>query len=293
MLLKDPKTETLACLVIDDPLLKPKYGYLDYVSLLQEMREHKFFTEIAFIPWNYRRSDPETVRLFLENMDYLSICVHGCNHVGNEFGGRNYQELVALSSTALWRMEQHKKITGLPYDPVMVFPQGYFSLTAIQALKDRGFFAAFNSTLRAVGESDPPEIEYQHPATMIYHNFPVFLRRYPKDKALFSQDVQNGRPIIIVEHHRAFQKGFKMITDLVDEINGLGNIRWTSLSNIAEYYLGKKTPAYEEGTDLSSSHLLYQSRVALRRILCEVRDNYIDKSELLTKAYDKLRHRAS
>jgi len=45
--------ETLACLVIDDPLLKPRYGRLDYKNLLEEMKEHSFFTEIAFIPWNY------------------------------------------------------------------------------------------------------------------------------------------------------------------------------------------------------------------------------------------------
>ena len=41
-------TVTLACLIIDDPLLRPKYGCLDYTKLLQEMKEHNFFTEIAF-----------------------------------------------------------------------------------------------------------------------------------------------------------------------------------------------------------------------------------------------------
>ena len=115
--------ETLACLIIDDPLLRPKYGCLDYKRLLEVMKVHNFFTEIAFIPWNYKRSDARTVQLFADNTDYYAICVHGCNHIGNEFGGGNYQELNALSSTALWRMEQHKRLTGLVYDPIMVFPQ--------------------------------------------------------------------------------------------------------------------------------------------------------------------------
>ena len=61
--------------------------------LLDEMKGHRFFTEIAFIPWNYRRSDLKTVRLFSENPDYYAICVHGCNHLGNEFGRDDYQDL--------------------------------------------------------------------------------------------------------------------------------------------------------------------------------------------------------
>ena len=63
--------ETLACLIIDDPVLRPKYGCLDYKRLLKEMKIHNFFTEIAFIPYNYRKSDAETVRLFANNLIVL------------------------------------------------------------------------------------------------------------------------------------------------------------------------------------------------------------------------------
>lgn len=220
----DNTNETLACLVIDDPLLRPCYGCLDYEKLIQAMKEHRFFTEIAFIPWNYRRSDPKTVRLFADNTDYYALCVHGCNHLGNEFGGENYQEISSLLSTALWRMEKHKQLTGLSYDPVIVFPQGRFSTVAMQALKDQGYFAACNSTIRATDGEEPPAIEYLKPATTIYHDFPLFLRRYPKDKSHFIQDMASGRPIIIVEHHGAFRNGYKTMTDLVDWINSLGNI---------------------------------------------------------------------
>jgi len=38
--LNDKKKETLACLVIDDPLLKPTYGNIDYSVLLQEMKNN-------------------------------------------------------------------------------------------------------------------------------------------------------------------------------------------------------------------------------------------------------------
>jgi len=289
--LNDKKKETLACLVIDDPLLKPTYGNIDYSVLLQEMKEHSFFTEIAFIPWNYKRSNPNTIRLFAENPEYFAICVHGCDHTGNEFGKKDYNELVALSSTALWRMEQHKKITGLPYDPVIVFPQGKFSSTAMKVLKDLGYFAAFNSGLKALDLEDKysiEPIEYLKPATLIYHDFPLFLRRYPEEMKSVLEDFNNGRPIIIVEHHGAFRNGYKEITDLVDWINNMGNVRWTSLLNIAEFYLNKKMGKIKNITDLSNKNS--NTLVAVRRLLSEVRDNLIETNSFLTKIYKSLRN---
>jgi hypothetical protein len=157
--------ELLACLIIDDPLLRPRYGCLSYNELLKNMKEHLFFTEIAFIPWNYRRSDPDTARLFADNPEYFGLCVHGCNHSSGEFGQMDYKALSALASSALWRMDQHSRITWLPYDPVMVFPQGIFSSEAMLALKEQGFRSAVNSTLRARGADEPPAIEYHRPAT--------------------------------------------------------------------------------------------------------------------------------
>ena len=281
--------ETLACLIIDDPLLRPKYGCLDYKKLLEEMKVHNFFTEIAFIPWNYKRSDVKTVRLFADNADYYAICMHGCNHTGKEFGGGDYQELSALSATALWRMEQHKRFTGLPYDPVTVFPQGHFSSVAIQALKDQGYFAAFNWTFRATDGEELLAVEYQRPATKIYHDFPLFLRRYPKDKSNFIQDMASGRPIIVVEHHGAFRNGYKTMTDLVDWINSLGNVRWTSLLHIAEHYLGEKAETTGPSIMPSPPPMLFNWKVALRRFLSEVRDNHVETSSLLTKAYKMVR----
>jgi hypothetical protein len=289
--LSNTNKETLACLIIDDPLLKPKYGCLDYKKLLELMKEHNFFTEIAFIPWNYRRSDARTAQLFAENPDYFGICIHGCNHTYNEFGGTNYQELSALSANALWRMEQHKRLIGLPYDPVMVFPQGLFSSVAMQALKDQGFLAAFNSTLRATDRSEPLASELQLLASSIYADFPLFLRRYPKDKSRFVQDIAAGLPILIVEHHGAFRSGYKTITDVVDWVNDLGKIRWTSLLSIVEHYCGHKdiTDTTGKSSPLFPSRLSFRTRVALRRYFSEIRDNYIETSSILTKAYKMVR----
>ena len=231
------------------------------------MKEHNFFTEIAFIPWNYKRSNAKTVQLFAENPGYFGICIHGCNHTYNEFGGTNYKELSALASAALWRMEEHKKLTGLSYDPVMVFPQGLFSSVAMQVLKDHGFRAAFNSGLQATDRNELPVHEYEKPATSIYADFPLFLRRYPKDKSCFVEDIAYGRPILIVEHPKAFCDGYRAITDTVDWINGLGNIKWSSLLSITAYYFGHKDHSNYAGQRIHPypPQFSNKTKIALRR----------------------------
>jgi hypothetical protein len=230
------------------------------------------------------------LQLFADNQDHYSICVHGCNHLGNEFGGGSYQELCTLASVALWRMAQHRKITGLPCDPVIVFPQGRFSSVAMKALKDSGYFAAFNSTIKATDGEEPPADEFQHPASLMYHGFPLFMRRYPKDKSRFLDDLVSGRPILLVQHHGDFINGYKELTDLVDWINTLGNIKWASLLKISEHYLGKKAPnPIDNGQNILPAHSKLSPKTMIRRFLSEARDNYVETNAVLTKLYRAVR----
>jgi hypothetical protein len=271
-------SETLACLIIDDPLLQPQYGFVDYRALLSEMREHDFFTEIAFIPYNWRKSDPETVRLFQENPDRLAICVHGCNHRHNEFSTGTFEELTELAATSLRRMELHKQLTGLDYDPVMVFPHGHFNKAAIGALKANGYLAAFNSSLRPRDGQDPPAADFRLPATRHFHQFPVFLRHYPKDREAFKRDFEAGRPLIVVQHHTDFRNGYGEFTDFVDWLNGLGKIRWTRLSEIAERYAPETVAEMNERRQVVLSTPAEQKSdwgVSIRRAVSEFRDNYV------------------
>jgi len=45
--------EASACLVIDDPLLKARYGFVRYSELVALMKQLQFSTSIAFLPWNW------------------------------------------------------------------------------------------------------------------------------------------------------------------------------------------------------------------------------------------------
>jgi len=78
-----------ACFIVDDPLLKRRYGFLDYRKLLEVMERKRFSTSIAFIPWNYRRSNRRITKLLAAHPRKYSLCVHGCEHTAREFGSTN------------------------------------------------------------------------------------------------------------------------------------------------------------------------------------------------------------
>ena len=139
--------EASASLIIDDPLLKPTHGFVDFHELLSLMKRHNFSTNVAFIPWNWRRSAPEVVRLFRENPEHFSLSVHGCDHTRAEFGSSSQQRLYWKAQQALERMNRHQSITGICHDPVMVFPQGIFSEAAMNALKRTDLIASVNNDI--------------------------------------------------------------------------------------------------------------------------------------------------
>ncbi len=99
-----------ACLIVDDPLLKPRYGALDYRKHLAVMDSRKFTTSIAFIPWNHRRTDRRVADLFRSRPDAFSLCIHGCDHTRAEFGDADAAVLRQRASLALERMRSHRAL---------------------------------------------------------------------------------------------------------------------------------------------------------------------------------------
>lgn len=235
-----------ATLIIDDPLLAKDYGFLNYRRVLELMDRFGFHVSLAFIPYNFKRTSPDTARVFRERPDRYSLCFHGNDHTGAEFGIRNLDHLNAMLQMALSRMDIHKLKTGIQYDRVMVFPQGVFSVNALTALKANNFSAAVNTVPHPYGEPLGLYVsDIIQPAIMRYGGFPLFIRKYIRDISL--QDIAFslffGKPVLIVEHHTIF-KEVEHITELVSRINSLApQIHWTSLqAAIENSYLQRRTP---------------------------------------------------
>ena len=51
-----------ASIIIDDPLLRKSYGFLNFESLLRLADQHNFHAAIAFIPHNFRRNSSQIGR---------------------------------------------------------------------------------------------------------------------------------------------------------------------------------------------------------------------------------------
>src|SRR5207302_519873 len=131
--------------IVDDVLLRPRYGFLKMAELAEVVQDLGIAATIAFIPWNYRRSDDSTISLFARSIPALAICAHGCSHTGGEFGVADSAYLAQLSLLARRRMEAQQTVTGLGFEKVMVFPQGAFSAEALRGLRAGGFLAAVNT----------------------------------------------------------------------------------------------------------------------------------------------------
>jgi hypothetical protein len=217
-------SQTNACVIIDDPLLQQRYGFLNFRELLQLMEKQNFATSIAFIPWNWRRTNRATISDFQENNQKLSICIHGCDHSGAEFATRSTALLNRLLKTANSRMDALFERTGLHYDRVMVFPQGAFSSEAVTALKSNNFVAAVNTEIAPADNTvnKTTIADLWNVAILRYGQFPIYTRRYMHHGIEnFAFDGLLGKPCFVVGHHELLRDHGKNLSEFIARLTCL------------------------------------------------------------------------
>jgi hypothetical protein len=220
-----------ACLIVDDPLLRPDYGFLNFKTLLKLMEQHHFHTSIAFVPHNFRRNSATTTRSIKAHSDWVSLCFHGNDHTDAEFASTDKVLLNTMLHVAEHRMNVHGRLTGIDCSRVMVFPQGKFSIEAMAVLRARNFDAAINTVPHPFGHPVRLTLrEIAQPAVHRYASFPLFLRA----NSLRTQcsDIAFklffGAPIFIVEHHCAFRRPEDLLA-AVARVNAIApNVHWSS-----------------------------------------------------------------
>lgn len=220
-----------ARLIIDDPLLQPRYGFLQYENLLASMQSTTYATSLAFIPWNHRRSNQAVAKMFVSSPDHLSLCVHGCDHTNHEFDASDEDELSGKALLALQRMDDHQQRSRVPYEKIMVFPQGHFSVPAVKALRRSGFLAAVNSTCYPNRTETPLSLgDLLLPAICHIYGFPLFPRRDPIHLFDVAVDLFLGKAGLIVEHHEFVRDGFGKWEQFVKQMNAMDTrLSWPSL----------------------------------------------------------------
>jgi hypothetical protein len=225
-----------ACLIIDDPLLRRRYGCCDFKRMQQLMREYGFTTNIAFIPWNWQRTSPAAADLFGNGSGPFSVSVHGCDHIQAEFGNSSPAILYERARLALRRMRKHEERTGIHHDPIMVFPQGVFSSRCPGILKQAGFWAAINTEVSPVDRSSGRTRirDVWDIATMKYGDFPVFTRRYAHHGIEnFAFDLLLGKPCLIAAHHDFFKDECAALLRLLEELQARNcSLHWQPLGAV-------------------------------------------------------------
>jgi hypothetical protein len=224
-----------ANIIIDDPPLWPRYGRLDIEKLIAVVDRLRCACTLAVIPWNHRRSLRRIGDMFSRRAPYLGICYHGCDHTKAEFGVANAAAMAGLAATAHLRMQDHERRTGVRSPTVMVFPQGIFSLEALEALGATGYFAVANTEIQDHGQHAVLTIaDALRPAVQSYRQVPFFVRRNPTDGPVnFAIDLFLGRPCLIVLHHGFFARGMGALEELAGTIGRLDpDLVWTELETI-------------------------------------------------------------
>jgi hypothetical protein len=233
---------------IDDLWLREPYGHVDYESLLQHSQQHNFHTTIAFIPWNFDRSQPRMVSLFRDHPDRLSVSIHGNNHIHQEFGPLeshplDKQEVDIAQARA--RMEKFSELTRIPYDAVMVFPHSISPEATFSALKRANYLATANSLSVPSDADTPSDAEFAlRTASLHFATFPS-LRRYSAEsdipEAQLAIDAFLGNPMLFYAHESFFASGMDAFDKTADVVNRIQpDTKWRGLGDIAQHlYLEK------------------------------------------------------
>jgi hypothetical protein len=235
-----------AAFVLDDPNLHaPSYGYVDFRALALHAEAHHYHVSMAMIPLDAWFAHRATARLFLERPASLSISMHGNNHSGGELERAGSEtQTRALLAQALRRVERFERRHGLRVCRVMAPPHGMCSEQTARQMVPLGFEslsvsrpypwyarAPMRWTARPPGES---ALAGWLPTDVVAGGLPVLLRLGLQTGAdSLALRAFLGQPLIICGHHDDLADGMDGLADVAAAVNTLGDVRWTSLSDIA------------------------------------------------------------
>jgi hypothetical protein len=251
-----------ANLSIDDAWLVEPYGHLNYKALLSEMECHNFHTTVSFIPWNFDRSSPEVVSLFQGHQDKLSVSVHGNNHDHREFADLETVPLkkqVANIQQAIARMRRFTALTGVSYDPIMIFPHDTGPVATLAELKRYGFLATAYSLDLPLGAARPRDpLFYLRTFNLNFANFPALNRYFaekPTARLELAMNAFLDNPILFYGHQKLFDGGIQAFNRTADAVNGVQpDTRWCSLGCVTRHlYLVKLREDGNFDTEIFSS----------------------------------------
>jgi hypothetical protein len=274
-----------ANLSIDDAWLVEPYGHLNYAGLVDEMERHNFHTTISFIPWNFDRSQADAVSIFKNHNNRLSVSVHGNNHDHREFadfGSVPLNKQITNIQQALARMDRFSALTGVSYDPVMVFPHATGPEGTLTELKRYEFLATAYSLDLPLGAAPPSDpLFYLRTFNLDFANFPG-LKRYFAEKPVARVELAINafleNPLLFYGHEKLFNSGIRSFNKIADAVNDVQpGTHWCSLGCVTQHlYRVKLRDDGNLDTEIFSSQVSLENRESRDRLfLVKKPENFI------------------
>jgi hypothetical protein len=235
-----------AAFVVDDPNLHWRsYGYVRYPELVRHARKHRYHAVMAMVPLDGWYAHRDTVRLFRDHHDVLSLVVHGNDHRRHDLErAATREEARRLLATAQARIARFERRTGLDVGRVMVPPHEACSAACMEAMGEAGFHAAsatraylwldFGSPPSAYNAPWPDHVlSGWHMTEQLPDGFPVLIRRelHQADDVVLRRFFD--QPLVLYAHASDFAEGLGPLEHAAALVNSWPGVVWAPLPDIA------------------------------------------------------------
>jgi hypothetical protein len=233
------KPPVRACFIFDDPNLHAEhYGFLSFPRLADEGRLHRYHTAFATVPLDQYYVSKSVAKLFRENPGQLSLLVHGSDHSHRELArNESSAQLSVRLRRALKWIEGLERREGIPVARVMAPPHGAFAGRSLRGCVSAGFEAAcvsWGSVWYSNQNEQWARFLGVQPAAIV-EGLPV-IPRFGLCREVTSQIMLAAyldQPIIPILHQADLAGGIELLSDLAGSINGLGDVKWQNMAEIA------------------------------------------------------------
>ena len=226
-----------AAFLFDDPNLRWRsYGFIDYRRLVEHADVHGYHASMAMIPLDAGRPHRPTVSLFRRRRDRLSLVFHGNDHVKQELlRPRAPDDALAMAAQAMRRIERFERRCALPVDRVMTPPHGLCSESVTQALAAVGFDALCAIHPIPWTGAPPPSsvLAGWEPADFVGGCAVIARRTLDCSAAEIALHAFLDHPVVLYGHHDDLADGLEPLAEAAARVNGLGDVRWMPLGDIA------------------------------------------------------------
>jgi hypothetical protein len=234
-----PTPEPRASFIIDDPNLHHRsYGYIDFEKLANHAATHNYHATIATVPLDAWYFDRKVVDLFQTQTNYISLMMHGVNHVADELA-RSYdqQDALSLLATGLRRIADLESRSGVVVARLMAAPHGAFAEFMADLMVRLGYEGAcvsVGSLLRwNLEKLWPADLGFSMAQPLGSLGFPVF-HRIGLSETDARLNAFLGHPVIVTLHHQDCISNFARLESMANTVNSIDTIRWTSIEEISK-----------------------------------------------------------